>query len=236
MSQFLSKLLGTVGGIVNPLESLAGLPLGIIGAIQGGKQNAWQQQMGQNISNEGLQAAANQADLVKAMEAQASNPGQFMSNAMRMAPTLNANLTNAVNSAVSSNAALGGLAGSGGQIEQATASALAPYVQQNQLAAIQTYLNLLQAPGPLNAQIMQFGTSGRNFLPQAPSGAGGFGLSPLPTPPQNPNNNPFPGFPDIAGSPAAPSGPSLPLNLPGGNPTFTGMQPPGQMPSFYGGQ
>jgi hypothetical protein len=116
-------------------------------------------------------------------------------------------------------------------------SALAPYAQQNQLAAIQSYLSLLGMPGPLNSSVMQFGTSGRNFLPQAPSGAGGFGLSPLPTNPQNPQNPSFPlnmpsplpnanqgPFNPGLGIPNIPSGTS-PIDLSGigGQPSFTGM-------------
>jgi hypothetical protein len=98
-------------------------------------------------------------------------------------------------------------------------------------------MNLLQAPGALNQSIMNFGTSGKGWLPQAPSGAGGFGLSPLPTNPQNPQNPQFPmqmpsplpnpglgQFNPGLGIPDIPSGTS-PIDLSGigGQPSFTGM-------------
>ena len=157
------------------LPSIIGAVGGLAGSISGGKQNAWQQQTAKDLLGTGNQAAASQQSWEQLLQSLGMNPANFMANINQMTPTMNANLTNAVNAGVSSNLAQQGLGESPGQMASEETSKLAPYAQQNQLAAIQSYLSLLGMPGPLNESLMNYGSTASKWLPPPQSGAGGFG-------------------------------------------------------------
>ena len=197
------------------IPSVIGGVSGILGSRAGAKQSSEQMQQALAQANIGNQAAANQQGWNQFVESMGQNPATFMQNINKMTPTLNAALVSDVTGPVYDQMAQMGLAGSPGQMAAGAQTNLAPFMQQNQMAAIQAYLNLLQQPGGLNQSLMNYGGGGANWLPKPPSGAGGFGslFSGLGNLFGGGGGGAFPGFKGIGqGSVAAPSGPAFPLN------------------------
>jgi hypothetical protein len=195
MSKFLSGLLGTVGGIANPIMGLGGLVSGLLGSLGGGRQNAWQQHMAENQITMGMQGAQNLQAYQNFMQNMAQNPQLFAQGVSRITPTLNANMIQQANNAAAVNSALTGMAGSPGQIEAASTQFLGPEMQANTLAAMQAYGNLLQQPSNIDEMLMNWGNAGEKFLPPPPSGAGGLAAF------QNAYNN-LPQQTGVRGAPA----------------------------------
>jgi hypothetical protein len=237
MSSVLSGLLGTIGGIANPIMGIGGLVSGLLGSLAGGRQTQWQRNMAQNQLTMGMQGAQNLQGWQQFMQNMAQNPATFMQNALKMAPSLNANLVQQANTAAANNSALAGMGQSPGSIEAASTQMLGPEMQQNTLAAMQQYGNLLQQPGQLDQMLMNWGNNGQTLLPPPTSGAGGFATfqnaynslpqagaryqnyagpmqNPITFPPSGGGFDPGSGIPNINNSPIDLTGIGGGMNLP----------------------
>lgn len=173
---------------IGPIASLAMGGLGEIGNLTGGKQQAKAASALQGAQANELNWMQNYQNMLANM-----SPGQMSQMLSQLTQPLNANLTTAVTNAVNPQLAAMGLGQSAGQLAAGTATALAPYQQQQQQLGAQllgqklygplqpaesvlnattnlpSYFQQNQGAGNLLLQGIQGLTKGGGYVPSLPS-------------------------------------------------------------------